>query len=379
MRINSHVALHKIALVRLLHFVIPIVAFTSVAFTTGAVLTLAHAGTPTYTTFAVQGAGTGDFLGTFPISIAPDGTVVGFFSRQTVDRAGFLRDPRGNITLIDAPNAGTAPHQGTHGYSVAPDGTISGWYFDAYFVAHGFVRTPEGIITVVDMPGAGNGAFQGTFSWWPAITPSGTITGYLIDENYVNHGFLRDLGGGFTVFDVPEASNAGGGTQALAISTAGVITGNYFDVNGIGHGFIRSKHGTITTFDVPGAALGTFPNDINPSGAIAGFYFDANGTQHCFVRAKDGAITPFDFPPDAPAGSMCQSAYIAPDGTVAAFYYDPNGVGHPFLRDHKGAMSNFDVPGAVNGAGVSSIGANGVVVGNYIDSGFTSRGYIRTP
>ena len=108
MRINSHVALHKIALVRLLHFVIPIVAFTSVAFTTGAVLTLAHAGTPTYTTFAVEGAGTGDFLGTFPISIAPDGTVVGFFSKQTVDRAGLVRDPRGNITLIDAPNAGTA-------------------------------------------------------------------------------------------------------------------------------------------------------------------------------------------------------------------------------------------------------------------------------
>jgi uncharacterized membrane protein len=228
----------------------------------------------------------------------------------------------------------------------------------------------------------GNGEGQGTFSWWPAITPSGIITGYLVDENNVNHGFLRDLRGGFTVFDVPAASDAGGGTQAFAMSVDGVIAGNYFDAGGIGHGFIRSKQGTITTFDVQGAANGTFPSAINPSGAVTGNYFDGTGMSHCFVRAPSGEVTTIDAPPYATAGSACVIAFIAPDGTVAAFYVDgTTGNDHAFLRDPKGAITNIDVPGplAVNGTGVSSIAANGVVVGNCADGNLTVHGFIRTP
>lgn len=366
----------------ILRAVIPILASTSVTFATSAALTVARAGSPTYITFDIPGQGTGDFRGAVPISIAPDGTVTGYMTDASDVRHGFVRTPRGTFTIFDAPNAGTGVRQGTHGYSIAPNGTISGWYFDAYSVAHALVRTPEGVITVVDIPGSGNGEFQGTFSWWPAITPSGVITGYIVDENYVNHGFIRDLEGGFTVFDVPEASEAGGGTQAFAISVPGVVTGNYFDSSGIGHGFIRSKDGSITTFDVAGAAGGTFPGAISPSGAISGSYVDGSGTPHCFVRARGGTLTTIDAPPYASPGSSCVSALIAPDGTVAATYVDgTTGNDHAFLRDAKGTITNIDVPGplAVNGTFASSIGADGVVVGNCADSNLTVHGFVRMP
>ena len=362
---------------------VPVIALTGVGLATSALLTLAHAAPPTYITFDVQGAGTGDFLGTVPINIAPDGTVVGFTRKADVSREGFVRDPHGKITLIDAPNAGTGDAQGTHAYSITPGGTISGWYFDQYFVAHSFVRAPDGVMTVLDVPGAGNGDGQGTFAYFALITPNGTVAGYWVDSNNVTHGFLRDPDGGITVYDVPAAPDiAGGGTGPAAISVAGVIVGSYFDVNFIGHGFIRSKQGNITTFDVPGAVGGTFPISINPSGAISGEYFDASGTSHCFLRSSGGTVTTIDAPTYAAAGSTCIFALVFPNGTIAAEYLDPTGTyPHSFLRDTKGAVTNIDVPGpeAVNGTELNGIGASGVVVGDYRDSNFTIHGYIRTP
>ena len=338
---------------------------------------------PAYITFDVQGAGTGFFIGTFAINIAPDGTVAGFTRKSTFDREGFVRDPSGKVTLIDAPNAGTGDGEGTHAYSIAPSGTISGWYFDAFLVAYGYVRAPDGAITVFAVPGAGNGAFQGTFSYYPLITPNGTVAGYTVDSNNVEHGFLRDPDGGITVFDVPAAPYvAGGGTQPGAISVPGVITGTYFDANGIAHGFVRNKQGSITTLDVQGAAFGTSPGAINPSGAISGVYADANGNQHCFLRTSGGAVTTIDAPSYASAGSTCIGGFVFPDGSIAATYVDPTGTyPHSFLRDAKGAVTDIDVPGpgAVNGTEVNGISANGVVTGDYRDSNFTLHGYIRIP
>jgi len=379
LRINSLVILRKNALSCVFQLISSLV-LAGVGFAASAVLTLAHAGAPTITTFDVPGAGTGDGKGTVPITVAPDGTVTGFIRTQTAERRGFVRDPHGNITVFDAPNAGTTPGQGTRAYSITPDGTISGWYNDAYNVVYAFVRTPEGIITAFAVSGAGTGAGQGTYSWWPEIAPDRTLTGYYVDNNNASHSFLRDRHGDITVFDVPGASDLGGGTQAAAINAPGVIVGNYFDVNGIAHGFIRSKQASITTFDVQGAAFGTYPLAINPSGAISGFYFDGTGTSHCFVRASGGAVTTIDAPPYATAGSTCVMAFITPDGTVAATYADgTTGNDHAFLRDPKGAITNADLPAGVNGTGISSIGVNGIVVGNYADSDFTVHGFIRTP
>ena len=41
-----------------------------------------------------------------------------------------------------------------------------------------------------DAPGAGTAVRQGTFAY--TINPSGTITGFTRDTNFVRHAFLRD-------------------------------------------------------------------------------------------------------------------------------------------------------------------------------------------
>ena len=374
---------------RVFRNLVPILALTCVGLVSGGVPTIVRAGAPTYTTFDVPGAGTGDFRGTVPINSAPDGTVVGFIRQSAAEndhRLGFVRDPRGNITTFDAPNAGTDVVQGTHAYSITPNGTTTGWYYDQLYVTHGFVRTRDGVISVFDLPGGGTQACRGTYVFSSEITPNGTITGYYVDDSDIAHGFLRNRGGGVSVFDVPTASGAGtaeciynAGTQPAAINMSGVIVGTYFDAFGVGHGFVRSAQGSITTFDVPGDTFGTYPSAINPSGAATGVYVDGSGTNHFFVRAAGGAVTTFDLPPGAPAGSAPAFAYIAADGTVAATYQEANGNPHAFLRDAKGAMTSIDVPGAVNGTEANGINANGVVTGDWRDANFTVHGLIRTP
>jgi hypothetical protein len=56
-------------------------------------------------------------------------------------------------------------------------------------VAHGFVRDRDGAITTFDAPCAGTGSGQGTFIG--DINPEGAITGNSVDNNNVNHGYLR--------------------------------------------------------------------------------------------------------------------------------------------------------------------------------------------
>ena len=56
---------------------------------------------------------------------------------------------------------------------------------------HGFLRDPHGQITTIDAPDAGSGAGQGTGAWGMSINPAGAITGTYIDASGVFHGFLR--------------------------------------------------------------------------------------------------------------------------------------------------------------------------------------------
>src|SRR5712691_703583 len=110
----------------------------------------------------------------------------------------------------------------------------------------GFARA--GTFTPFDAPGAGTGSFQGTFSL--AINPAGTITGFLVDANFVSHGFARANDGTITTFDAPDAVQ---GTFPAAIDLAGTITGFFVDADFISHGFVRATDGTIISFDAPDA------------------------------------------------------------------------------------------------------------------------------
>jgi hypothetical protein len=55
----------------------------------------------------------------------------------------------------------------------------------------------------------------------------------------VNHGFLRDQQGSFSLFDVPSAgTGAGQGTIPLGNNDPGAITGEYIDGGNVIHGFV---------------------------------------------------------------------------------------------------------------------------------------------
>jgi hypothetical protein len=57
---------------------------------------------------------------------------------------GFVRNKHGAIVEFDVPGAGTGPGQGPNVYSIAPNGTVVGFFLDAQSAVHGFVREAHG-------------------------------------------------------------------------------------------------------------------------------------------------------------------------------------------------------------------------------------------
>jgi hypothetical protein len=214
------------------------------------------------------------------------------------------------------------------------------------------------------------------------------IAGFVEDDNFVNHGFVRAANGSFTTFDVRGAcACANLGTFPQSINLGGTITGSYVDANGLSHGFVRSANGAITTFDVPDAPGATFPTSINLQGAITGYYQDANTAFHGFLRAPDGHFTTFDAPG---AGQSNFEGTLAISnnqlaGEITGYFQDStvNEVYHGFLRAPNGGIRTFGAPGAGSGLGqgtyAESISLLGEITGFYIDASNVTHGYIYLP
>jgi hypothetical protein len=207
--------------------------------------------------------------------------------------------------------------------------------------------------TTFDVPGSGTGPGQGTMV--NGITADGSVAGWYIDTNNVNHGFVRSSNGTITKFDVPgSGTGAGQGTVALGMNDTGAITGRYDASNNAFYAYVRSRNGNITTFEAPGAGAGSFQGtaggSINPAGEISGVYVDATLARHGYVRAANGNITEFDPPGDgtgAHQGVYTSTFYgLNPAGVVAAQYTDSSDAFHGFVRDRNGAITTFDAPGA---------------------------------
>jgi hypothetical protein len=191
-----------------------------------------------------------------------------------------VRSPFGKIATFDPPDA--------VGYTMVceetclnPQGAAAGFYLDVNSVLHGFMREPNGKITEINAPGAGTAAGQGTLAG--SITPLGVITGYIIDSNNQLHGFIRTPDGKFTAFAVPDSS----GTAAFSINLFDTVTGVYADTNFAFHGYSRSAFGTFAFFDAPDGGLGAFqgtrPSTNNLEGEVAGWVTNASGGNRGFV------------------------------------------------------------------------------------------------
>jgi len=339
----------------------------------------------TFTSFDVQGAGTGPGQGTLVGQIIPNGAILG----QSVDANnvfhGFLRAADGKITTFDVPGAGAGAFQGTApAAGMNNEEVITGDYVDANNAMHGFLRARDGKITKFDVTGAGTGAGQGTYG--ADIDPAGEVSGFYIDANNVSHGFLRPPNGVIFKYDAPGAgAGAGQGTSGPTdngMNPAGAVTGYVTDASGATHGFVRAPDGTITTFDVPGAVV-TAPLGINPAGTITGLFVTVSNV-FGFVRAPNGGITTFEAP-GAGTGSGQGTAPegINPGGEVVGYYVDANSVNHGFVRSADGRITTFDVPGAGAGAGQGTVpdGNNpaGAVAGYYTDANNVNHGFVGIP
>jgi hypothetical protein len=174
-------------------------------------------------------------------------TAVTLFGVLTIPVRLAAQNASSKIISFDAPGAGTTAGSGfgTFPESINKAGAITGHFTDANRLYHGFLRSPDGAdLITFDAPGAGKtaGSGQGTFP--RSISDSGAITGHYIDSHNITHGFLRSPGGDeFITIDAPGAGTAAGsgfGTFPDSINDGGAITGYYIDANNVNHGFLRN-------------------------------------------------------------------------------------------------------------------------------------------
>ncbi len=126
------------------------------------------------TTFDAQG----DVNGTFSQSINAKGEIVGYFSDSSGADHSFLRAPGGAISVFDPPGAHVSEATG-----INAGGEITGFYDVGGFV--GFVRSRAGEFQTIRAPGGSAGTFP------HGINNQGAVTGYYLDAQYDQHGFIR--------------------------------------------------------------------------------------------------------------------------------------------------------------------------------------------
>ena len=195
-------------------------------------------------------------------------------------------------------------------------------------------------ITAVDDPAAGIGPGAGTTP--VSINAQGQIAGYYFDGSGQKHGFL-DTNGTYTdaaipTETLPSVSVPGAETtDVTGVNDLGQVVGYYYTTGSYtAHGFVDTN-GAFTTIDFPGYVGGTFLYGINDAGQVVGSYFDSLAFRHGFVDTN-GAFAIVDDP----------------------------GAGTP------------GVPGVV-GTELLGINAAGEVIGYYVDSAETVRGFSATP
>ena len=214
-------------------------------------LTVAHAASYTFTTFAVPGA-----RYTAANGINTVGQVVGLFQDTQGENYGFLKDGD-TYTIINVPDAVFTEPRG-----INDTGQIVGWFGDAT-VQHGFLKHGD-MLTTFDVPGPA-GINTGTkFTLPHSINNAGQIVGWFRDASGVDHGFLKE-GETFTQIDPPNAIF----TRAHGIDDNGQIVGWFRHTALVDHGFLKEGE-TFTAFDAPSSTL-TVPYGINTAGQIVGY------------------------------------------------------------------------------------------------------------
>ena len=214
--------------------------------------------------------------------------------RNALQHAGRgARRDDAQYTVIDDPNEGYAIGQGTFAFGMNSSSAVVGYYDDGK--THGYERAPDASYRTIDVGRNGSAATD--------IDDSGDIMGqtnFYADNGKKNcPAFLLTSKDRLRRF---RPAGAGCTTDTYSIGDDASIVGDYIDNDYVDHGFVRAKNGTILTIDAPNAT-DTFASDINDSGAVVGTSIDGNG-YHGYIRAADGTFTTFDAPGGTASGGI---------------------------------------------------------------------------
>jgi PEP-CTERM motif len=234
--------------------------------------------------------------------------------------SGILRDPAGVYTLF------TTSDFDTFGRAINNANVITGYTTDStgnLLLGHEFKRDPGGAITFLTNPTDSTfllGIAQG-------INSSGEIVGdYRFNDGVHNfrHGYLLN-GGSFT--DLSQSADFRVKQNGRGINDSGTIVGWVLDNNtGFTQGFVDIA-GAFTYINDPsvGNANTTFLEAINNNGLASGEWTDATGNNHPFLyNTATNAFTELH-----PPGG----------GTFDAFGI--NDLGEVVLTDNNGSGVNF--------------------------------------
>jgi hypothetical protein len=231
----------------------------------------------------------------------------------------------------------------------------------------GFLRNKRGELTIIDYPGAVSTSPRD-------INNRGDIAGaYRILDSSTStvrsHGFVL-AGGSFTSIDFPGAVH----TQALGVDSRGDVVGTYFLQTE--HGFLR-RNGVFSTVDFPGAAR-TRVLGINENGDMVGrFGTSSEGVAlpHGFLLS-DGVYTAIDIP----GAQSTEARGINATGDIVGTYVlrvlQPNGVTLSLARGFRlsnGVFETIEAPCSFQTA-LSDITNQGDIIGEFVDSP-----YLETP
>jgi hypothetical protein len=306
-------------------------------------------------------------------TISANGTIAGFYTPIGSEREqSFVISPAGIYRFYQIPFG-----QSTQASAVNNVGSTTGYYF-SQAGAHEYAMAGDGKVDYFDPPRA-----RTTFTSPGGINDFDELTGVHTDSDSVDHGFVANLFGTMTLFDVPEATSTGG----VSINDTGVVAGFYFSTANLAHhAFVRDQFGNITPFDAPGAGTGnvqgTFAEGINSAGQIAGYYSDSSTVLHGFLRSPDGTFTTFDAPDAAHhANAGTVGLGINDAGQIVGYYSDSGNLVHGFLRDQHGNITEFEDPNAGTEANQGTyafgISDSGIIVGYYYASDNLAHAYKR--
>jgi len=221
------------------------------------------------------------FASTQAVAINAAGTIVGGAFDAAGNESAFILDKSGNFTVFSNPGWPNSEARGISstgrlviGRSVVNDAAGN------HLSAVGFIYDVEQNTFTPILPGVGvDVVAQG-------INAAGQVVGHVLMPDGSRIGWLRQLNGDITLFQVNGLS-----TLARGINDSGQITGWVIPMPGQGRLFVTTLVGApgveavsipdAELLEYPGAPL-IFPEGITNTGEIAGIWSDGQ-TQHGFI------------------------------------------------------------------------------------------------